>query len=126
MNKSNHWERATFIIINQPVLLITAILNLPLSLVYFLCRLLILPMVIILFCFNIMWLIVLPIVSILSAISKAVPLLRPFSFVIALPFLVFGSAIVTLAPILTPEDTESKIMKWNFLENFPYGNLYNN
>lgn len=120
---SNHecWEQAAFMVINTPFRLIATILNIPLSILWFLCRLLILPLLLVLLVFNLAWGLMMAIIMVLSGISKTAPFLRPFTFLLALPFLILGDFIVTISPVPTPADAQSKLMKWEFLEKFPYG-----
>ena len=121
MSNPECWEQAAFMVINTPFRLIATILNIPLAILWFLCRLLILPLLLVLLVFNLAWGLMMAIIMIFSGISKAAPVLRPFTFILALPFLILGDFIVTISPVPTPADAQSKLMKWEFLEKFPYG-----
>ena len=121
MSNPECWEQATFMVINTPFRLIATVLNIPLSIIWFLCKLLVLPLLLVLLVFNILWAILMAIILAFSGISKSAPPLRPISFILALPFLLIGDFIVTISPLPTPADAPSKMMKWEFLEKFPYG-----
>jgi len=68
---------------------------------------------------SLVWLVLVGIIAFFAKISRGAPVLRPVSFVIALPFLLVGDFLVTISPIPSPGDVESKLLKWQFIESFP-------
>jgi len=79
-----------------------------------------LPLVLIIIVMSVIWMVLMGIISIFCKLSLAAPPLRPVSFALALPFLLLGDILTTIAPCPTPADAESKEVKWRFIEMFPY------
>ena len=121
MGNFSNWEQSVFQIINLPFRLIGIVLNLPLGLLWFICKILVLPLFLVLMVFNLIWLVLMGIIIVFSKISQSAPVLRPFSFLLALPFLIIADFIVNISPLPTAADTSSKMMKWEFIEKFPFG-----
>ena len=55
----------------------------------------------------------------LSFVTERAPFLRPFTFVLALPFLVVAHNVNGLTPAPTPGDIQAKVEKWDLIEAFP-------
>ncbi len=121
MSSPECWEQAAFMVINTPFRLIATVINAPLSVLWFICRVLVLPLLLVLLVFNITWAIFMAIILLFAGISRSAPPLRPISFVLVLPLLIIADFIVTISPCPTPADAPGKLMKWEFLEKFPHG-----
>ena len=72
---------------------------------------------------NLIWLLLVGVIMFFSKISRRMPVLRPVSSVLALPFVLVADFLVTISPIPTPYDVESVMVKWQFIESFPYCHL---
>jgi hypothetical protein len=117
------WEQKAFLVINTPFRLVGTALLFVLTPVYLLMQALKLPLLLLLMVFNLVWVVLVGSIMALAKLSKGVPSLRPVSFVIALPFLLVGDFLVTISPAPMPSDAEAKLLKWQFLESFPYCTL---
>jgi hypothetical protein len=113
------WEQRAFLVINTPFRMIGTALMFVLSPIYALMQLLRLPLMLWLLVMSLVWLVLVGIIAFFAKISRGAPVLRPVSFVIALPFLLVGDFLVTISPIPSPGDVESKLLKWQFIESFP-------
>lgn len=118
-----YWEQKAFLAINTPFRLVGTALMFVLTPVYLLMQVLKLPLLLLLMAFNLVWVALIGVILALAKLSKGVPALRPISFVIALPFLLVGDFLVTISPVPMPSDAEAKLLKWQFLESFPYCSL---
>lgn len=114
------WEQRAFLVINTPFGLVGTLAYLILNPVYGLMQLLVFPLMALLFVMNITWLLLFGIITGLSKVSRSVPTARPISFALALPFLLVAHFLVSISPVPTPTDVESKVLKWKFVELFPY------
>ncbi len=114
------WEQKAFLVINTPFGLVGSLAYLILNPVYGLMQLLVLPLMALLFVMNIAWLPLFGIITALSKLSRSVPAVRPISFALALPFLLLAHFLVSISPVPTSNDIESKMLKWKFVELFPY------
>ena len=114
------WEQKVFLAINIPFGLVGTLTYLILTPVYVLMQLLVLPLMILLMIINILWLLLIGIIMALSKLSRRVTVTRPISFALALPFLLLAHFLVSISPAPTPKDVESKMLKWKFVELFPY------
>ncbi len=121
LNRPECWEQTAFLVINTAFQLVATLLYIPLSIVWFVCGIARLPLLLVLLVFDVIWIILMGIILILSALSRAVPAVRPLCFICALPFLVIGHFMVTISPVPTPADAPDVAMKWEFLEKFPHG-----
>lgn len=117
------WEQKAFMFINKPFRLIGTLMMFVLTPIYSLMQILILPLMLLIIIISIVWLILIGIIILFSKISRGMPIFRPISFIVALPFLLFADFIITLSPAPTPNDIESKLLKLQLIESFPYCNL---
>ena len=118
-----YWEQKAFMVINTPFRLVGTVAMFLLTPIYLVMQALKLPLLLLLMAFNLVWVVLVGTVMALAKLSKGVPGLRPVSFVIALPFLLIGDFLVTISPAPMPSDAEAKLLKWQFLESFPYCSL---
>ena len=114
------WEQKAFLFINAPFSLVGTLMYLVLSPIYGLMKLLVLPLLLLLMVMNVAWLLLVGVITALSKLSRAIPAVRPISFALALPFLLVAHFFVSISPVPTPNDVESKMLKWKFVELFPY------
>lgn len=70
-----------------------------------------LPLLFVLFVMNLFWIFSFGFITLFCKMSMSVPFLRPVSFVLALPFLLFGDIIITLSPAPSIADASSKLEK---------------
>lgn len=117
------WEQKAFLFINTPFRLLGTLMMFLLTPVYGLMQLLQLPLMLLLMVMNVVWLAMVGTIMLFSKISRGMAALRPISFVVALPFLLIADFLVTVSPTPTPNDAESKMLKWQFVESFPYCHL---
>lgn len=115
------WEQIAFSVINVPFSLVAAILNLLLKPVFAIAYGLIIPGLVLAVAFSILWLPLLGVIVGLSFVTEKAQLLRPLTFVAALPFLVLAHFLVAVTPLppSTPSDRESLKWKWDVIESFP-------
>jgi len=114
------WEHKVLLTIALPINFIGIAVNLVLKPIYMVLSMLVLPLVAVIIMFTVVWLILMAIIWPFCKLSLSVPILRPLSFICALPFLIIGYIIVTISPVPSPSDAESKMMKWQFIEVFPH------
>ena len=117
------WEQKVFLVINTPFRLVGTALMFVLTPIYLLMQVLKLPLLLLLMAFNLIWVVLVGSIMALAKLSKGGPALRPVAFVVALPFLLVGDFLVTISPVPMPSDAEAKLLKWQFLESFPYCSL---
>jgi hypothetical protein len=55
----------------------------------------------------------------LSFVTERLPVLRPLSFILVLPFLIIAHNVNGLTPAPTPGDMQAKVEKWDLVEAFP-------
>lgn len=117
------WEQKAFLFINTPFRLLGTLMMFVLTPVYGLMQLLVLPLLLLVMVMSVVWLVLVGVIMFFSKISRGTPALRPISFIVALPFLLVADFLVTVSPVPTPNDAESKMLKWEFVESFPYCHL---
>lgn len=66
------------------------------------------------------WMICLAVILGLGCLTEKWTLLRPITFVLALPALVVGHFLNSVTPAPGQGDREAKILKWDLVESFPY------
>ena len=84
------WESDLFEVINLPFRMVSTLLFLVLTPIYVVFQFLVLPLLIILFGLSLIWAVVMFIILGCSKVSMKYKVLRPISFLIALPFLLVG------------------------------------
>ncbi len=90
-----------------------------LHIVYLPCKMLIVPLVIILLVFSVLWLPCLGVISVCAAGARMSMVLRPVMFVIALPFVFLGSVLIALVPMPNEASLEDKELKLHYLMKYP-------
>lgn len=90
-----------------------------LLIIYIPSRILVLPMFALLLAFSIPWLVCFIAITILAAIARNVSILRPFAFIIVLPFVIIGALVVTLAPVPNALGEVEKAEKYFLLMTYP-------
>src|SRR5213593_2314539 len=113
------WEQLAFSAVNLPFSLVTSILGLVLWIPFQLMILLVLPFMIFTLAASAVWLCCLGVMLGLSFVTERAPFLRPFTFVLALPFLILAHNLNGLTPAPTPGDKQAKVEKWDLVETFP-------
>ena len=101
------WEQKTFLVINTPLRFVSLTLKFVLGPIHPLMKFLRLPLLLLLMGMNLIWLLLVGVIMFFSKISRRMPVLRPVSSVLALPFLLVADFLVTISPIPTPYDVES-------------------
>ena len=114
------WEQRVIFFITTPIQLIASIIYLILTPIFVVCGILRLPMLVITLAMTVLWLPALGVILLCSKISQSRSALRPASFALALPFLIFGHFLVSLEPIIVRSDAEGKMEKLRLIESFPY------
>lgn len=114
------WEQKAFLVINILLRFVSLPLKFVLEPIYRLMKFLRLPLLLLLKGMNLIWLLLVGVIMFFSNISRRMSVLRPVSFVLALPFLLVADFLVTISPIPTPDDVEVVMLKWEFIESFPY------
>ena len=123
MVRAVFWEQKAFLLINTPLRFVSLAVKFVFEPIYRLMKLLWLPLLLLLMAMNLIWLLLVGVIMIFSKISRSMPMLQPVSFVLALPFLLVADFLVTISPIPTQNDVESVMLKWQFIESFPYCHL---
>ncbi len=118
-----YWEQKAFLAITMPFRFVGTLVLFVLTPVYLLMQALKLPLFLLLMAFNLFWVVLVAAIMALAKLSKGMRPLRAVAFVIALPFLLVADFLVTISPAPMPSDAEAKLLKWQFLESFPYCSL---
>ena len=119
MNGLPRWEQVAFAIVNAPFSLVTMLLGFVLFFPFQLMMLLVLPFMLFTLLGSLVWTVCLGVILALSWLTERAPLLRPISFLLALPFMVLAHNVNGLTPAPTPGDIEAKVTKWDVVEAFP-------
>ena len=90
-----------------------------LRIVYIPCQILILPLMAILLLFSVLWMVCLGVIMACGAMARSVGLLRPILFVVALPFVVIGAALIAIAPMPSPASMIDQQEKMHILLSYP-------
>ncbi len=120
MNGLPGWEQIAFAAVNLPFSLITMLLGFVLWIPFHLMILLVLPFMLFTLLGSVVWMVCLGVILGLSCLTERAPLLRPLSFLLALPFMILAHNLNGLTPAPTPGDMEAKVMKWDLVEAFPF------
>jgi hypothetical protein len=113
------WEQVTFALVNMPFSLITTILCFVLWIPFQLMILTVLPFMAFALVGSVVWICCLGVMLGLSFITERLPVLRPFTFVLALPFLIVAHNVNGLTPAPSVGDMQAKVEKWDLIEAFP-------
>lgn len=119
LNQLPRWEQVAFALVNIPFSFITTILCFLLWIPFQIMIVLVLPFMAFALVGSAIWLCCLGIMIGLSFITERLPILRPFTFVLALPFLIIAHNVNGLTPAPTAGDMQAKIEKWDLIEAFP-------
>ena len=106
------WMATTIGLVLRPVYCVLQLIYLP-------CKMLIVPLVLILLAFSALWLPCLGVISVCAAGARKSMILRPVMFVIALPFVFVGSVLIALAPMPNEKSLEDKELKLHYLLKYP-------
>ena len=90
-----------------------------LRIVYFPCQILVLPLMVILLVFSLLWVVCMGVISLIAAIARSAGFLRPILFVLVLPFVLIGAVLVVLAPMPSPASLIDQQTKFHFLLSYP-------
>lgn len=96
----------------SPVALLLRIFYIP-------CQILVLPLMAILLLFSITWLLCLGMIMACGAIARSFWMLRPILFVVALPFVIIGAVLITIAPMPSPASIIDQQEKLHILLSYP-------
>lgn len=113
------WEQKLIFYITTPIDLIAAPIYMVLAVVYSLLAILVLPLMILILAMTVIWLPMFLMILLCGKLSRSIPILRPLSFIIALPFLIVGRFWVALEPLPSPADQEAKALKLRMIDTFP-------
>ncbi len=113
------WEQVAFSVVNLPFALATTILGFVLWIPFRLMIFLVFPFVIFALASSAIWICCFGVMLGLSFVAERVPLLRPITFVLALPFLILAHSLISLTPAPTPDDMQAKVEKWDLIEAYP-------
>jgi hypothetical protein len=117
------WEQKAIFFITTPIQAVASILYLVLTPVYIVLAIPRFPLMALTLAMSVAWLPALGVILLCGKFSRSAPAFRPLSFALALPFLVFGHFLVSLEPVIHPDDTEGKMAKLLLIEHFPYGTI---
>ncbi len=90
-----------------------------LRIVYIPCQILVLPLMAILLLFSIAWMVCLGIIMACGTLARSASLLRPLLFVVALPFVIIGAVLITIAPTPSPASIIDLQAKLHVLLSYP-------
>lgn len=113
------WEQKVFLAVNAPFQVVNVLLSFILFIPFQIIIILRLPFFILILCTSLFWMLCLAIILTLSFISERIPALRPFTFILVLPFLIIAHNLNSLIPAPGPKDFQAKIDKWDLVEAFP-------
>src|ERR1035438_2820667 len=110
------WEQKTIFFITTPIQVVASILYRVLLPIYVVLAVLRLPLMVLTLAMSLVWLPALGVILLCGKLSRSAPALRPLSFALALPFLIFGHFLVSLEPVMVPSDAEGKMAKLLLIE----------
>ena len=90
-----------------------------LRIVYIPCQILILPLMAILLLFSVLWKVCLGVIMACDAMARSFWMLRPILFVVALPFVIIGAVLITIAPMPSPASIIDQQEKLHILLSYP-------
>ena len=114
------WEQKVIFYVTTPIQAVVAIAYLFLTPLYVLLAILRLPLIMLTLLMSVVWLPIVGVIFGCGKVSRTFPALRLPSFLVALPFLIFGHILVSLEPLPTPGDQEGKLTKLLLIERFPF------
>lgn len=114
------WEQIAFAAINMPFSLITLLLGFVLLIPFRVMILLRYPFLLFALVGSVIWTICLGVILALSWLTERAAVLRPLTFLLALPFLILAHNLNGLTPAPTLGDMEAKVGKWDLVEAFPF------
>jgi len=120
MNDLPQWEQLAFSLVNLPFSLVTMLLGIVLFIPFQIMIVLVFPFMLFALLGSFVWMICLGVILGLSWLTERVQVLRPISFLLALPFMILAHNINGLTPAPTPRDMEAKVAKWDLVESFPF------
>jgi hypothetical protein len=114
------WEQRVFQVVNLPFSFLGTLLSILLFIPFQIFMFLSFPFTLIVLAGSLLWLICLGLFLALSWLTERIPLLRPLTFTVALPFLVLAHLVNSVIPAPSESDMQSKIAKWDLIEAFPF------
>jgi hypothetical protein len=114
------WEQIAFMVVNFPFQILAVITGFLLWLPFQLIIITKLPFMLFTMLGSFVWMICLAVILGLGCLTEKWTLLRPITFVLALPALVVGHFLNSVTPAPGQGDREAKILKWDLVESFPY------
>ena len=114
------FDTVVFAVITAGIKVALTPVALLLRIVYIPCQILILPLMAILLLFSVLWMVCLGVIMACGAMARSVGLLRPILFVVALPFVVIGAALIAIAPMPSPASMIDKQEKMHILLLFQH------
>jgi hypothetical protein len=114
------WEQVAFAVVNFPFSIVGTILSFLLFIPFQIMMFLSWPFHIVLHVGGAIWIVCLGILLGVSFVTEKMPILRPITFLLALPVMVIAHNVNGIVPAPTPEDMEAKALKWDMVESFPY------
>ncbi len=113
------FDTVIFAAITAGIKVILTPVALLLRIVYIPCQILILPLMVILLLFSVSWMVCLGVIMACGAIARTIGLLRPILFVVALPFVIIGAALIAIAPMPSPASIIDQQEKLHVLLSYP-------
>ena len=115
-NFQEHWEESLFLVMFKPLAIILGVVSMILRPIYTLLALLVFPVTLIELLTNLLWIIVMVAIYAVAFISRHINWVRPVSYVLVLPFVIFGLFIVSISPPKRMGDLDGAIRKSGRIE----------
>ena len=113
------FDTVVFGLVTAAIKFILSPIGLLLRIIYIPCQILIVPLMLLLFLFSVAWLLCLGVIMGCGAIARSCWLLRPVAFMLALPFVVIGAALIAIAPMPSPASIIDQQEKLHILLSYP-------
>lgn len=113
------YDTFVFGLITTAIKFILSPVGMLLRIIYIPCQILIVPLMLVLFMFSLSWMVCLGVIMGCGAVARSCWLLRPAAFLIALPFVVIGAALIAIAPMPSPASIIDQLEKLHILLSYP-------
>ena len=113
------FDTVVFSLVTAAIKFILSPIGLLLRIIYIPCQILIVPLMLLLVVFSLFWLVCLGVIMGCGAVARSCWLLRPVAFLLALPFVVVGAILITIAPMPSPASIIDQQAKLHILLSYP-------
>lgn len=113
------YDTVVFGLITAAIKFILSPVGMLLRIIYIPCQILIVPLMLVLLLFSLSWLVCLGVIMGCGAVARSYWLLRPVAFLLALPFVIIGAALIAIAPMPSPTSIIDQQMKLRILLSYP-------